>query len=123
MKHYLYSNHWHIGRLIAKITCFENVGSVNANSNAGEIIGSFYSDGSSTITTYTVTGKITLNGEAKEGTYDVGTNTNLAFNGRTVYVPPVEEPPVEEPETDGSETSGEESTDGADTAGGEETEA
>ncbi|MBE6636143.1 MAG: hypothetical protein E7617_08185 [Ruminococcaceae bacterium] len=95
-----------------------NSGEIAGKINVGEFFGYFSSDGSSTITTYTVTGKITLNGEVKDGTYDVGTKTNLTLNGRTVYVPP-----VEEPETDGSETSGEESTDGADTAGGEATEA
>ncbi len=116
---------WHIdtGKFSASMSNFENLGIVSGNNSIGELIGAFSTDGASTITTYTVTGKITLNGEAKEGTYDVGTNTNLALNGRTVYVPPVEEPPVEEPETDGSKTSGEESTDNANVAGGKTSEA
>ena len=50
----------------------------------GEIFGHFSSDGPSTFTNYTVTGKVTVNDEVLEGEYDVGTNTNLSLAGREV---------------------------------------
>lgn len=65
---------------------FVNNGEISSSSNAGEIFGQFSSDAPSTITTYTVTGKVTVNGEVKEGTYDVGSNSsNLTLSGREIY--------------------------------------
>lgn len=62
-----------------------NCGTVSGKSSVGEIFGSFSSDGNSEITTYTVLGKIVINGEELEGTYDVGSNTKLTLSGREVY--------------------------------------
>ncbi len=61
-----------------------NTGNV-VGKNVGEIFGQFSSDAPSTIVTYTVIGKVTVNGEVKEGTYDVGANTNLTLSGREIY--------------------------------------
>lgn len=57
-------------------TMFSNSGNVKGNSNTGEIFGLFWSDGGSTLTTYTILGKITVNGEELEGDYSVGSNVN-----------------------------------------------
>ena len=62
-----------------------NTGEVIGANNIAEIIGCFYSDIPSTLANYTVTGKITINGETLEGEYDVGSNTNLTLSGREIY--------------------------------------
>ncbi len=72
-----------IAKMIA--TDWVNKGDVWGNADIGEIIGSFWSEGDSTLTNFTATGKVTVNGEVKEGTYDVGANTNLTLSGREVY--------------------------------------
>ena len=81
----------HIGRSFMIATALENTGVVSGESGIGEIFAYFKCDGEggvkSTVTTYKVTGSITVNGAVKEGTYDVGSNTNLTLSGRTVYVP------------------------------------
>ena len=56
-----------------------NGGNVSGNNNVGELFGVFSSDGESTVTSYSVLGKITLNGTELEGDYAVGTNTNLTL--------------------------------------------
>ena len=90
------------GRSLLVATGLESTGEVSGESNVGEVFGYFQCDGDggvkSTVTTYTVTGKITVNGEIKEGTYDIGSNTNLTLSGRVVYVPEVETPETETPE-------------------------
>ena len=67
------------------ITAVSNSGMVSGVSTVGELIGVFWSDGSSTVTGYTVTGKIVINDELLEGEYDVGSNTNLTLSGREIY--------------------------------------
>ena len=68
-----------------------NKGNLSGQVNCGEMFGYFYCDLatnstlSSVINSYTVTGKITFNGEVKEGIYDVGSNTKLTLSGREVY--------------------------------------
>ncbi len=69
-----------------EISGCENRGIVESYSVAGEIFGYFYSDAPSTVTAYTVTGSVVVNGEVKEGNCDVGSNTNLTLSGREVYV-------------------------------------
>ena len=71
-----------------------NSGNVSGSGQSGEVFGYFCSDGNSALDNYTVTGNITLGGSILEGTYDVGTNTNLALTNRVG--PEVEE---EIPET------------------------
>ena len=68
--------------------CFDLICALSTG-NVGELFGSFSSDGSSTLDNYTVTGKITVNGELLEGSYDVGSNTNLTLTNRVA--PEVEE--------------------------------
>lgn len=63
-------------------TGFVNNGEVVSADQAGEIFGNFASDAPSTLTTYTVTGKVTINGEVLEGEYDVGSNSNLTLSDR-----------------------------------------
>ena len=70
---------------IVNLASLINSGKVSGVSACGELFGSFWSDGASTITTYTVTGKITINDELLEGEYDVGSNTNLTLSGREIY--------------------------------------
>ena len=70
---------------------FVNKGEISSYSNGGEIFGQFSSDAPSTITNYTVMGKITVNGEVKEGTYDIGSNSNLTLSGREIYTEATEE--------------------------------
>lgn len=65
----------------------KNVGTVNAYESVGELIGFFSADLESTVTAYTVTGAVSVNGEVEEGIYDVGSNTNLTLSGREVYAP------------------------------------
>lgn len=60
----------------------KNDGSVSGNEKVGEIYGNSWSDGVSKVTSYKVTGKITVNGEELEGVYDIGENTNLTLEGR-----------------------------------------
>ena len=86
---YSVSNHGgHVCTFIGNVNLItselENAGSVSGNISSGEIFGSFSSDGPSTLTNYTVTGKVTVNDEVLEGEYDVGTNTNLSLAGREV---------------------------------------
>ena len=66
-------------------TNLSSMRAISAHGSVGELFGSFNSDATSTITNYTVTGKVTVNGEVKEGTYDVGSNTNLTLSGREIY--------------------------------------
>ena len=61
---------------------FINSSAVSGSDEVGEIFGCFWSDGNSVLDNYTVAGKITLGGREMEGTYDVGTNTNLALTNR-----------------------------------------
>ena len=63
----------------------KNTGCIIGETNTGEMFGNFSSDGPSTLTSYTVTGKVTVNGEVVEGEYDVGNKTNLTLSGREVY--------------------------------------
>ena len=63
----------------------KNVGTVFGINNCGELFGKVTSEGTSTVTGYTVTGKITINGELLEGEYDVGSNTKFVLSGREVY--------------------------------------
>ena len=67
------------------IVDLKNVGTVFGISNCGELFGEATSEGSSTVTGYTVTGKITINGELLEGEYDVGTSSNLTLSDREIY--------------------------------------
>ena len=62
-----------------------NYAEITGVTNTGEIFGVFSTDAPSTLTTYTVTGKVTVNGEVVEGEYDVGNKTNLTLSGREVY--------------------------------------
>ena len=80
----VYTNGTHYDIGYAKIVSnnFENTGNIKAATNVGEIYGNFYTDMESSLDSYTVIGKITVNGESLEGTYDVGTNTNLALTNR-----------------------------------------
>lgn len=75
-----YSTHDGFSALI--ISNMTNEGAVEGKEKVGEMVGNFWTDGRSSLTTYTVTGKVTVNGEALEGTYDVGANTNLTLSGR-----------------------------------------
>ena len=79
-------------------------GAVAGNSKVGELFGIYNNDSNNslpaTISGYTVLGSIVLNGELKEGTYDLGSSTYLTLTGRVVYVP----------ETPEDETNSEENT-------------
>lgn len=102
-----YSGYCHyLGYLVMSSSDVKNIGSISGSSSVGELFGEFQSEGHSsiisTLTTYTVTGSITVNGELKEGDYDVASNTNLTLSGREIYTPSVEENPEETPE-DGTE--------------------
>ena len=70
-------------KLIA--TNVNNNNEVAGKSEVGEIFGSFASDAPSTLTTYTVTGKVTVNGEILEGEYDVGSNSTITLSGREIF--------------------------------------
>ena len=87
---------YYIGCFTISASNLTNMGMVSAKANVGELIGQHYSDGergvASSVTTYTVTGSVTLNGEVVEGSYDVGSNTNLSLSNREIYVPEVEAP-------------------------------
>ena len=72
------------GDFAVNATNISNLGDVNGKSFVGEIFGYFSSDAPSTLTSYTVTGKVTVNGEVLEGEYDVGTKTNLTLSGREI---------------------------------------
>ena len=63
----------------------ENIAHISGTSYCGELFGYFSSDGDSTVTGYTVTGKITVDGKWLEGTYDVGSSSILTLSGREVY--------------------------------------
>ena len=71
--------------MIVHTSALTNTGDVSGNNKVGEMFGSFSSDAMSFITTYTVTGKVTVDGEVLEGEYDVGNKTNLTLSGREVY--------------------------------------
>lgn len=96
---YIINNHyyWSCGHGISKLvgTGFANSGYVSGASQVGELLGFFDSDDASTIDNYTVTGKITINNNLLEGTYDVGTSYDLTLTNRVA--PEVEE---ETPETE-----------------------
>lgn len=79
---YYPGDHDHIGYSKVTASDMKNDGTVNGNSNVGEVFGYFWSDTGSTLDNYTVTGKVTVNGTALEGTYDVGANTNLTLSER-----------------------------------------
>ena len=87
-----YSDHYHEGRSKLEATGFENLGVVSGSESVGEMMGFFWADCASTVSSYTVTGNITVNGDAKEGDYDVGSKTNLTLSAREIY--------VADPETD-----------------------
>ena len=93
-------DHYHEGRSKLSATLFENTGIINAATLTGEIFGSFFADLSSTLTTYTVTGSITVNGEVVEGTYDVGSQINLTLSEREIYALPEETPELGEENTE-----------------------
>ena len=77
----------------------ENMGMISGSGNVGEMVGYFYTDGvasvPSLLTDYTVSGKITVNGEVKEGSYDFGSKTPITLSGREIYT---EETPKENTE-------------------------
>lgn len=73
---------------------FTNSGEVSGANTVGEVLGYFDSDDKSTLDNYTVTGKITLNKEVLEGTYDVGGSWDLTLTNRVA--PEVEAPETEE---------------------------
>ena len=80
----------HIGLYKLTASNIINTGTISGATFVKEIFGSFSSDTDnspiiSTLETYTVTGKVTINDEIKEGTYDVGANTNLTLSGREIY--------------------------------------
>ncbi len=79
---YYPGDHDHIGYSKVTASDMKNDGTVNGNSNVGEVFGYFWSDTGSTLDNYTVTGKVTVNGAELEGTYDVGANTNLTLSER-----------------------------------------
>ena len=85
--------HRHDIRLV--ISGMGHSGEVVGFGKVGEIFGQFYTDGYSTLSNYTVTGKIIVNGELLEGTYDVGSKDNLTLSGREIYT---EETPEENTE-------------------------
>ena len=72
-----------------------NAGSVSGATQVGEIFGVSWSDGNSTLTTYTILGSITVNGEVLEGEYSVGSNTRLTLSDRVI---PEVDTPEETPE-------------------------
>ena len=96
------------GACIFTATDVTNIGSVSGESNVGELFGYFVADANSTLSSYTVTGSVSVNGEAKEGNYDIGSNKNLALSGREIFVPietpAPEENPEENPEGSTEET-------------------
>ena len=77
-----------------------NIGAVNGMTYVGEIFGNFWSDGNSTLTTYTILGSIIVNRETLEGEYAVGSNTRLTLSDRVI---PEEETPEETPDTPAEE--------------------
>ena len=72
------------GTLSINATQFTNIGNISGNADTAEIFGKFWSDGGSTLTTYTILGSITVNGETLEGDYSVGANTNLTLSDRVL---------------------------------------
>ena len=101
---YYYAYHEWYGASLIKATALTNKGAVAGNSKVGELFGICNNDSNNslpaTISGYTVLGSIILNGEVKEGTYDIGSSTYLTLSGRVVYVP----------ETPEDETNSEENT-------------
>lgn len=83
------------GDVSLNATQITNSGNVVGNADTGEIFGKFWSDGGSTLTTYTILGSITVNGEELEGDYSVGSNTNLTLSDRLGYEEPAPEEPTE----------------------------
>ncbi len=87
--HYSWDDHNTYSYFNLVATDFVNMGAVSGMTEIGEIFGRFHSDGDSTLTSYTVLGQITVNGELlkEEGaSYDVGVNTRLTLTEREVYV-------------------------------------
>ena len=78
-------------RLVA--TDFTNSGEVSGTTQVGELIGYFISDAPSTLTTYTISGQVTVGGEALEGDYSLGEKNNITVSDRVI-------PEVETPELD-----------------------
>lgn len=91
-----YHYHWRCGDGGSKLVGnnFTNSGEVSGANKVGEILGYFDSDDKSTLDNYTVTGKITLNNQILEGTYDVGGSWDLTLTNRVA--PEVEAPETEE---------------------------
>ena len=94
--HWPYNGHYTYSYFRLTATNLNNSGDVSGIGKVGEIYGYFYSDGSSTLDNYTVTGNITVNGELLEGNYDVGSNTNLTLTNRVAPEVEEEAPEAEE---------------------------
>ena len=67
-------------------TKLTNKGSISGENYVGELIGHYnFADGSmSSVSDYTVTGKITVKGDLLEGEYDIGSDHNLTLTDRKV---------------------------------------
>ena len=74
----------HYGEMIVHTSALTNTGDVSGNNKVGEMFGSFSSDAMSFITTYTLTCKVTVDGEVVEGEYVVVSNSNLTLSGREI---------------------------------------
>ena len=83
------------GDVSLNATQITNSGNVVGKAETGEIFGKFWSDGASTLTTYTILGSITVNGEELEGDYSVGSNERLTLSDRLGYEEPAPEEPTE----------------------------
>ena len=98
---YRYSKCAVAGGSIMRANDVSNTGEVSGAGETGELFGYFWCDHNaykSPLVTYKVLGHIILNGEKKEGNYDVGVGLDeISLSGREVYVPEVETP--ETPET------------------------
>lgn len=79
-------------------TGFTNSGEVSGTSNVGEMFGYFDADLASTLTTYTIVGHVTVNGQTLEGDYAAGTKYDMTISDRVI--PEVEAPEEEIPEGD-----------------------
>ena len=92
--HYSSSNY---GNFRINATNFTNTGNVIGEAHTGELLGYFWGDMQSTLTTYTILGKITINGEELEGDYSVGSNINtrLTLSNRVLPEETTPEDPAE----------------------------
>ncbi len=63
---------------------FTNSGMVSGKTNVGELIGNLWSDGGSTVTTYSILDTLTVGNEVREGEYAVGYSTSLALSGKVL---------------------------------------